>query len=254
MVVNDQVVDVGEPLVQLDPEPYQLAVNKAEADLEDVAQSLGAGLASVAAAEVALVSTKTNLTYVTRQAQRVFELEKEGLLSELSGDTMRTKLEQAKIAVSDAEAKLLEEKTGVGVEGEANPRYQSALSALQQAQLDLKDTTMVSPAYGVVTNIKASEGYFASAGAPIVTFVSTKAVWVEAYMRENSIGNIEKDDPVDIVLDVAPGQVFKGKVIGIGYGIDWGQKDPAGELPDISVTRGWLREPQRFPVLIEFER
>jgi len=152
MVVNDQVVEAGEPLVQLDPESYQLAVNKAEADLEEVAQTLGAGLASVAAAEVALVSTKTNLTYVTRQAQRVFDLEDEGLLSELSGDTMRTKVEQAKIAVSDAEAKLLEEKTGVGVSGEENPRYQSALSALQQAQLDLKSTTMVSPAYDTHTD------------------------------------------------------------------------------------------------------
>ena len=252
-VTDNQIVEIGEPLLQIEAESYQLAVNKAQADLEDVAQSLGAGLASVAAAETAVVSDKTNLTYVTRQAQRTFELEEQGMLSKIAGDTARTKVEQAKIAVSDAEAKLEEEKTRVGVSGEENPRYQSALAALQQAQLDLAKTTVDSPGYGVVTNIKTAEGYFANPGAPVMTFISTKAVWIEAYMRENSIGNIEQGDEVDIVLDVAPGRVFKGTVIGAGYGIDWGQKEQAGELPGISVTRGWLREAQRFPVLIRFD-
>ncbi len=252
-VTDNQIVEIGDPLLQIDPESYQLAVKKAEADLEDVAQTLGAGLASVAAAETAVVSAKTNLTYVTRQAERTFELEAQNLISKIAADTARTKLEQAKIAVTDAEAKLAEEKTRVGVSGEENPRYQSALAALQQAQLDLSKTTVQSPGFGVVTNIKTAEGYFANPGSPVMTFISTKAVWIEAYMRENSIGHIEKDHTVDIVLDVAPGRVFKGKVIGAGYGIDWGQKEKAGQLPGISVTRGWLREPQRFPVLIRFD-
>ena len=252
-VSDNQIVEIGEPLLQIDAESYQLAVNKAEADLEDVAQNLGAGLASVAAAETAVISAKTNLTYVARQAERTFELEEQNLISTIAADTARTKLEQARIKVTDAEAKLAEEKTRVGVSGEENPRYQSALAALQQAQLNLGKTTVTSPGYGVVTNIKTAEGYVANPGAPVMTFISTKAVWVEAYMRENSIGNIEQGDEVDIVLDVAPGRVFKGKVIGAGYGIDWGQKEKAGELPGVSVTRGWLREPQRFPVLIRFD-
>lgn len=252
LVSNNQVVQPGDPLMRLDDETYRIAVNKARADLEDVAQSLGAGVASVAAAESALVSARTNLDYVERQAERTFELEKEGLLAQIHGDTMRTKVEQAKIAVTDAEAKLEEEKVGLGVEGEQNPRYQSSLAALQQAEIDLADTEIVAPGLGVVTNIQIAEGHFATSGTPIITFVSTKAVWIEAYMRENSLGNISPGDPVDIVLDVAPGRIFKGRVAGAGYGIDWGEKSPAGELPQISVTRGWLREPQRFPVLIEF--
>ena len=252
LVRNNQIVKPDELVLKLDDESYRIAVNKASADLQDVAQSLGAGVQSVAAAETALVSAQTNLTYVERQAQRTFELEAQGLLSQIHGDTMRTKVEQAKIAVTDAEAKLEEEKIALGVEGEENPKYQSALSALEQAQLNLKHTEILAPGLGIVTNIQIAEGHFASAGKPIVTFVSTKAVWIEAYMRENSIGLLEKGDPVDIVLDVAPGRIFKGRVIGAGYGIDWGEKSPAGELPQINVTQGWLREPQRFPVLIEF--
>ena len=252
LVTNNEIVQPDQLLMRIDEESYRIAVNKAKADLEDVAQSLGAGVASVAAAETALISAQTNLDYVERQAERTFELERQGLLSQIHGDTMRTKVEQARIAVTDAEAKLEEEKVGLGVEGEENPRYQSALSALQQAQLDLKNTEVVSPGLGVVTNIQIAEGHFATSGMPVVTFLSTKAVWIEAYMRENSLGNIGRGDPVDIVLDVAPGRIFKGRVIGAGYGVDWGEKSPAGELPQVSVTRGWLRDPQRFPVLIEF--
>ncbi|MDJ0779958.1 MAG: HlyD family secretion protein [Gammaproteobacteria bacterium] len=252
-VTDNQIVEIGDPLLQIDAESYELAVKKAEADLEDTAQTLGAGLASVAAAETAVVSARTNLTYVTRQAERTFELEAQNLISKIAADTARTKLEQAKIAVTDAEARLAEEKTRVGVSGEENPKYQSALAALQQAQLNLSKTTVDAPGYGVVANIKTAEGYFAAAGQPVMTFISTKAVWIEAYLRENSIGNIEAGDEVDIVLDVAPGRIFKGEVISAGYGINWGQKEQAGQLPGISVTRGWLREPQRFPVLIRFD-
>jgi multidrug resistance efflux pump len=60
-VSDNQIVEIGEPLLQLDAESYQLAVNKAQADLEDVAQTLGAGLASVAAAETAVVSAQPDL-------------------------------------------------------------------------------------------------------------------------------------------------------------------------------------------------
>ena len=130
LVTNNQIVQPGDLLLRLDDASYRIAVNKARADLEDVAQSLGAGVASVAAAETALISAKTNLDYVERQAERTFELEEQGLLSQIHGDTMRTKVEQARIAVTDAEARLEEEKVGLGVEGEDNPRYQSALSAL----------------------------------------------------------------------------------------------------------------------------
>jgi multidrug resistance efflux pump len=57
---------------------------------------------------------------------------------------------------------------------------------------------------------------------------------------------------VDILFDSVPGQVFSGKVRSIGVGVSAGQSQPAGTLPSIDNNRDWLRQAQRFPVVIGF--
>jgi multidrug resistance efflux pump len=48
--------------------------------------------------------------------------------------------------------------------------------------------------------------------------------------------------------------VFSGKVRSIGRGVSTSQAPPAGTLPSISNNRDWLRQSQRFPVVIEFDQ
>ena len=86
-----------------------------------------------------------------------------------------------------------------------------------------------------------------------MTFIGASEVWIEAYMRENSIGRVKAGDKVDIVLDIKPGTIYKGTVQSTGYGVDWGDVDNAGVLPKISAPRDWLRDPQRFPVVISID-
>jgi multidrug resistance efflux pump len=59
--------------------------------------------------------------------------------------------------------------------------------------------------------------------------------------------------PVDIVFDVLPGHVFKGHVRSIGLGVSAGNSPPPGTLPSIDNNRDWLRQSQRFPVIIGFD-
>jgi multidrug resistance efflux pump len=59
--------------------------------------------------------------------------------------------------------------------------------------------------------------------------------------------------PVDIVFDAMPGRVFKGEVRSIGLGVGADSNPPAGTLPSIENDRDWLRQAQRFPVIIGFD-
>ena len=83
-----------------------------------------------------------------------------------------------------------------------------------------------------------------------MTFISSEDVWIEAYFRENSLGNINSGDEVEFALDYAPGKVFKAKIGSIDYGVDWGQSEETGKLAQVSGQTGWLRQSQRFPVTI----
>lgn len=51
---------------------------------------------------------------------------------------------------------------------------------------------------------------------------------------------------------MAPGRVFNGEVVSIGYAVDWNNSAQAGSLQSVSSERGWLRSAQRFPVIIRF--
>ena len=138
----------------------------------------------------------------------------------------------------------------LGVEGPDNPQLRSAIVALEQAQLDLAFSSLIAPANGVIENFTIDLGHYAQSGQPLATFITAHDVWIEADMRENNISNIEPGATVEFTLDVVPGRVFSGTVRSVGYGVSTGGSSSRGELPTVSSSKGWLRDPQRFPVII----
>ena len=126
------------------------------------------------------------------------------------------------------------------------------MAALGKAKRDLLRTKIYAPSDGGITNLNIDEGHFANVGAPLLTFVSVSSVWVEANMRENSLGNMRRGNPVDIVLDMAPGRIFKGEVVSRGFAVESSNQGTTGNLVSVKTDSGWLRSAQRFPVVIKF--
>jgi len=52
-----------------------------------------------------------------------------------------------------------------------------------------------------------------------MTFIATREVWVEADVSENNLANMKHGNPVEMVLDVASGEVFAGKVANAIWGV-----------------------------------
>ena len=112
---------------------------------------------------------------------------------------------------------------------------------------------MVAPSRGVVNDLRTDVGQYAQPGAPAMTLIAVHDLWINADMTENNLGNIKPGDRVDIVLDVMPGEVLKGRVRSVGGGVGTGQPAQAGALPKVENSRDWLRQAQRFPVAVEFD-
>lgn len=85
-----------------------------------------------------------------------------------------------------------------------------------------------------------------------MTFTSFSDVWVKAYLRENSIENLKVGDPVELALDSLPGRVFSGEISSIGFAVQQPSGGDVGELESVKGDSGWLRDAQRFPVIIDF--
>ncbi len=244
----------GEILLEIDTSRYQTAVVSAEAALESAGHEVGAGSAAVRTAEANRATALAKLDRAQRDYNRIRRLQQQdpGSVSGLAEDRSVTGLAQAKSEVAAAEAELAKAKEQLGREGQENAQFRSALAALEKARIDLADTTIRVPSDGLVTDLRIDVGQYAQAGKPLMTFLSITDIWVQADMRENNIANVKPGDPVEILLDIAPARIFAGEVASIGYGVGEGRKVSLGDLPTITESSGWLRDAQRFPVIIKF--
>jgi len=248
-VHNDQIVRTGDLLYRIDPTPFGLAVERAKAKLAAAGQAVGASTAAVDAAQAELVEQVAKRNNVREQAGRVFELVRLGVYPVARSDQARSLLDSAEAEVQQAQASLEQARQALGPQGSDNPQIREALAALEQARLDLTNTTLRSPGDGLVTNLQLSIGQFAAAGQPSLTFLDARLIWLNAFLRENSLENIRPGARAEIVLDVLPGRVLPARVNSLGWGVGEDDTDPTTGLPKTHPNSGgWFAPAQRFPV------
>ncbi|HRO12699.1 efflux RND transporter periplasmic adaptor subunit [Amaricoccus sp.] len=252
-VRDDATVEPGEVLAEIDPTPFRLAAEAAEAELARAGQAIGASTAEVAAAQAKLAEAQAHLTNSRAQADRTLALVERGVVPAARGDEAVAAIAGGEALVAAAEADLRRAEQALGPAGADNPQLRAAQSALETAQFNLAQTLIVSPAHGRVTNLSLGAGETASAGQPILTMIDLQGGWIVAWFRENQLGNIARGDRAEVVLDVQPGRVWQARVVSFIAGIDTvNQSAPRGGLIDTPPQARWLSEPQRFAVRLEF--
>lgn len=254
LVGNNQLVSAGDVLFKIDRGNYEIALENALANLQTARQGEGASSANVDAAEASLGAARANLRRAEQDTVRLLRIKEEdpGAISDRRLESSQASLDVAREQLTGAQAQLERARQDLGQTGADNARIRQAQAAVDKAQLDLTKTSVVAPADGLVTDVRVERGKVAGAGSPVMTFVATRDVWLQADFTENNLGNVDKGDPVEIAFDVFPGRVFKGSVRGVGFGVDVDQA-PLGSLPTIRNDRAWLRDAQRFPVDVDFD-
>jgi multidrug resistance efflux pump len=255
-VRNNQDVKAGDVLFEVDPQPYQIAVDRSRADLESTRRQIGASTAGIASAQANLRAAQANELKAKQDNQRLEGLYREdpGTISVRLLEVSRANREQAMSQVAQARAEVQRAREQEGGSEEDNALLRSAATALSKAELDLSNTQIRARSAGLITDLRTDAGQFAAAGSPVMTLIAIHDVWISADMTENNLGLVKVDTPVSIVLDALPGEVFQGRVRSVGYGVSVGQPPAPGTLPSVQNSRDWLRPAQRFPVIIEFSR
>jgi multidrug resistance efflux pump len=255
LVHNNQDVNAGDVLFEVDSEPYRIAADRARADLESTRRQVGASTAGIESALAALRAAIANEVKARQDSDRLERLyrEDEGTVSLRRLEVARATHEQARSQVDGARAEVERAREQQGGHEAENAQLRSAASALEKAELDLANARIRARSSGVVTDLRTEVGQFSAAGNPVMTLIAIRDVWVSADMTENNLGHLKPGTRVEIALDVLPGAVFDGRVRSVGYGVSVGQSTPAGSLPTVQNSRDWLRPAQRFPVIVEFD-
>ena len=234
-VQDNQHVDKGQLLLEIDPARYALAVEHARRSVEVAKASLGQS-------EATIVSSQALLRQRQSEERRRRTLKER---SAISGEEW----EKSNTEVSVAQADLLRNLANLGL---AQANVQLAIAALTQAELDLQRTRVESPVSGYVTNLLTRQGDYATVGGPLLALVDSDSFYVSGYFEETKLPRIAEGDRVDIEL--MSGEKFAGTVQSIAFAIADRENLPGGRLlANINPSYTWVKLAQRVPVRIRID-
>ena len=252
-ITDNTAVVKGQLLAVIDPTDYKIAVESAEADLVNARQSVGQSAAAVDSARAVLVSRRAILVQAQQDNDRTAQLVEAGYATRAKLEATMAKLASDQAAVVQAEAQLAGALQQLGPPGPENPLIRSATAALERARQNLVWTRIIAPVGGYISNLQIGRGSYARAGSPIISLIDVSQGGLIAYFNENQLENIQLGDRAHIALDVFPGRVFTGRVVGLGGGVSTpNQSAQTGSLVQAPST-SWLSTGQRLPIRVAFE-
>jgi membrane fusion protein, multidrug efflux system len=252
MVKENQRVQAGEVLFKLDPAPYQVAVEKAQAQVGQARTDFAALKASYQEKQAEIKLAKTRYEFARSDQQRQVELAANKLVSASTLDSVRQNTDIAAQQIDTLEKDLHRIAETMG--GSTNitidrfPGYLIAQANLSQAQLDLSRVEVHASLPGIVT-LPPNPGAYVSAGKTIMALVATDGVWVEANYPETDLTYVKVGQSVKISVDTYPNAEWHGVVDSLspGTGAEF------SIIPAQNATGNWVKITQRVPVRIALD-
>ncbi|MEA2116188.1 MAG: biotin/lipoyl-binding protein, partial [Thermodesulfobacteriota bacterium] len=134
-VTNNQFVSADQILAVIDSAKYELAVRRAQADLQQATQTSEADIAAVSTAQAGVAEAEANLHNAEVKGERIIKLSKKGAASMSRADDARSSIAANKAKLASARSELEKARFNLGSTGQDNARVRSALAALETAQL-----------------------------------------------------------------------------------------------------------------------
>ncbi len=245
-VYNHDIVKKGQLLVELDPASFQIAVQKAQAELTYTQQQIDASEDQHSEAQSLLDQRNAELAMAKSNALRYQTLYEKGYISKIQNEQAEKELKVAKATHNSATEQLAQMLQETGNKGRNNTRIQMAKAVLAQAQLDLQHTRIYAPCTGEIAEFDVRPGDVATAMQPLFALVDNHEYWVDANFKEDVVGKLHAGQKASVRLDMYPGAVFQGKVVGISAG----SGDTFSIMPPENASGNWVKITQRFPVKV----
>jgi HlyD family secretion protein len=200
-------------LAQLDPAIYEAQVITARGNLANAQAYVKTLEATVAVDQAALAKARADLEYAQVNTRRTQDLFKEGVVSPDQNDLAKSTLGQKQADVQAAEAAIVQAQAQLQ---QAKAQLQAMTGTLQQAEINLRYTTILSPIDGTVIarNITVGQSVAASLQAPNVFTIAQDLKRMQVYAKtdESDTGSIRVGTEVTFQVDAFPGELLHGRV------------------------------------------
>lgn len=258
LVEDNQQINKGDPLLQIDPSDYEARLAQAQANLtaarsqlEQAKSQFTAAQATTQEAQESLVAVEAQASYSKTNLSRLTTIGVSGV-SQDQIDAAQTQVRatsadvlvaRSKISAADAQVTLARANIATAA---ANIGQSEA--AERQAELNLSYTKVVAPEAGRVTRRVVEQGNYIQPGQSLLAIVP-KNTWVVANFKETQLKHMRPGQQVAVEVDAYPQFKFKGHVDSIQAG--------AGArfslFPPENATGNYVKVVQRVPVKITLD-
>lgn len=259
---NDHV-NAGQLLVQLDDEDYRVRLQQAQADLAAAEATAGGGgfsgqaqaqvqsaTGQRAALDAQIGAAQANGNKADADLARAKELAGKQIISKQQLDAAQA---TADVAHANLIAAQRQAAAGGGVVNTAeagvrvaNARSLASRAAAENAQLQLDYTRITAPASGEVSRKQVEVGQLVAPGQPLLSIVADTGIWVTANFKETQLAKIRPGQPVEFEIDAYNNCVGQGRVASVSGAT--GAKFAL--LPPDNATGNFTKVVQRVPVRI----
>lgn len=251
-VAENEPVQQGALLLQVDPAPYRIALRLAQARLQQARSDIETLKASYRQAQAALKLANLNAAYAQREYQRQLTLARRQVTSQAQRDRYRHDRDVAREQVAARQQDLARIRASLNGDPDIpvaqHPRYREAEAARAAAALDLQRTWIRAPFDGVAAQVP-DPGAQVTAGEPVMSLIATHGVWIVANFKETALTHVRPGQPVSIEIDTYPDHQWHGHVQSIAQATG----SEFSLLPAQNATGNWVKVVQRIPVRIAID-
>lgn len=247
-VHENQFVHKDDPLFDIDPLPFGIALAHAQADLAQALEDAHQDTAEVAVARAEIQQHSADLENARKALERAKKLVAEHFLSQQAIDDAESRVQVIGAALAQSQARLSKALAAPSrIDDRAD--VQKARAAIAQAKLDLEHTHVSATEDGQVSNLGLTTGSLVSVGQPLFALIADNSYYIDANFKETELPGIQPGQKVDIDIDMYPGHEFHGVVDSLSGGTG----TAFSLLPPQNATGNWVKIAQRVPVRIRLD-
>src|SRR5215469_14669377 len=253
---NDQVVHKGDVLLQIDPEPFELKLRQAraqvaalQADIDLTGRQVNAQGSGAEAAAREVDRARQQLALAHNTLAREEPLLPKGFVTQQQIDEARTSERTAASQLAAATQQAAQAKEAIGDVESLKAQLLGAQAAEALAARDLRETNIVASVDGKITGFNLALGSFAVAGHPLFTLIDDNSWYAVANFRETDLRGLHAGDAAVIWVMGHEDQPLHGTVESLGAGVQPQNVSGPG-LPEVDRNLNWVVVAQRFPVWV----